>query len=206
MKPWLAHYDSGVRHSLAPYPEKTLLDYLDQLVRTRPDATALLFKGATVSYRRLDAEQRVRRGAGWSLGVRKGDRVALVLPNCPQFFIAEFGAWKIGAVVVAVNPTYSERELEHVLAATRTETVVTLTPFYDRVKRVQPRCRVRRVIATSIKEYLPPLLRLLFTLFKEKKEGHRIAIAGDDSWFGALSAHTPVAAPAPSRSPRTTER
>ena len=72
-----------------------------------------------------------------ALGVRKGDRVALLLPNCPQFLIAEFGAWKAGAVVVALNPTYSERELEHALDSMRVETAVTLTPFYERLKRVQ---------------------------------------------------------------------
>ena len=149
---------------------------------------ALLFKGATVSYGQLDTESTAFAAALWSLGVRKGDRVALLLPNCPQFLIAEFGAWKTGAVVVAVNPTYTERELEQVLDSTRAETVVTLTPFYERVKRVQGRAGVKRVIATSIKEYLPAALRLLFTLFKEAKDGHRITLAADDFWLQDLLA------------------
>ena len=83
------------------------------------DKAALLFKGATVSYGQLDAESTAFAAALASLGVRKGDRVALLLPNCPQFLVAEFGAWKAGAVVVALNPTYSERELEQALDATR---------------------------------------------------------------------------------------
>ena len=119
MKPWLAHYDSDVPASLAPYPEKTLVDYLRSLAREHGDKTALLFKGRTVSYGQLDDESTAFAAALWSLGVRKGDRVAVLLPNCPQFFVAEFGAWKIGAVVVGVNPTYSERELEQVLDSTR---------------------------------------------------------------------------------------
>ena len=186
MKPWLTHYDSDVRPSLSPYPDKTLLDYLIALARDNSNATALLFKGSTVSYGRLDRESTAFAAALWDLGVRKGDRVAILLPNCPQFFVAEFGVWKIGAIVVAVNPTYSERELEQILESTRAETVVTMTPFYNRLKSVQGRTGVKRIIATSIKEYLPGALRLLFTLFKEAKEGHRITLAKDDLWLQDL--------------------
>jgi long-chain acyl-CoA synthetase len=183
---WLNNYDSGVRHSLAPYPEKTLVDYLDQLAGGHADKPAVLFKGASMSYGQLDAESTAFAVALESMGVRKGDRVALVLPNCPQFLVAEFGAWKAGAIVVPLNPTYSEREIEQALDSTRAETVVTLTPFYTRVKAVQGRAGVRRVIATSIKEYLPGALRILFTLFKEKKDGHRITIAAGDLWLQDL--------------------
>jgi long-chain acyl-CoA synthetase len=186
MKPWLAHYDSDVRPSLAPYPDTTLVDYLEKLTRENGAATALLFKGATVSYEQLNRESNAFAAALWSLGVRKGDRVAVLLPNCPQFLVAEFGIWKVGAVVVGVNPTYSERELEQILDSTRAETIVTLTPFYTRVKAVQGRAGVKRIIATSIKEYLPPVLRLLFTLLKEAKEGHRITLANGDFWLQDL--------------------
>jgi long-chain acyl-CoA synthetase len=186
VKPWLSNYDQGVRHSLAPYPDKTLVDYLDQLAAGHGSKPALLFKGASMSYAQLDAESTALAAALEALGVRKGDRVAIVLPNCPQFLVAQFGAWKIGAIVVALNPTYSERELEQALESTRAETVVTLTPFYGRITSIQGRTAVRRVIATSIKEYLPPVLRLLFTLFKEKKGGHRVALQPQDLWLQDL--------------------
>jgi len=182
-KPWLAQYDADVKPSLAPYPQSTLIDYLDGLAREHGDRTALLFKGGTVSYGQLDAESTAFAAALWELGVRPGDRVALLLPNCPQFLVAEFGAWKVGAIVVAINPTYSEREMEHTLHSTRAETVVVLTPFYERIKRVQGRTGITRVFATSIKEYLPPALRVLFTLFKEKKEGHRVSLRAGDHWL-----------------------
>jgi len=185
-KPWLAHYDADVAHSLQPYPDKTLLDYLTPLAREHGAKPALLFKGSSVSYAQLNAESDAFAAALAAMGVRHGDRVALVLPNCPQFFVAEFGAWKAGAVVAPVNPTYTERELEVALNSTQAETVVTLTPFYARLKESQPRTRVRRVIATSIKEYLPPALRVLFTLFKEKKDGHRISIREGDVWLQDL--------------------
>ena len=167
VKPWLAQYDDDVPASLAPYPDRTLVDYLTTLATDHGDKTALLFKGRAVSYGELDAASTAFAAALSSLGIRKGDRVALLLPNCPQFLIAEVGAWKIGAVVVALNPTYTERELEGMLDATRAKTIVTLTPFYERVKRVQGRAGLEHVIATSIKEYLPAVLRMLFTILKE---------------------------------------
>jgi long-chain acyl-CoA synthetase len=185
-RPWLAHYDSDVAPSLKPYPEKTLLDYLKSLATEHADKPALLFKGATVSYGRLEAESDAFGAALVAMGVHKGDRVALLLPNCPQFLIAEFGIWKAGGIVVALNPTYSERELEQALDSTRSSMVVVLTPFYDRIKRVQGRTGVRTVIPTSIKEYLPKPLRLLFTLLKEKKDGHRITPQADDPWMWSM--------------------
>ncbi|MET0167888.1 MAG: long-chain fatty acid--CoA ligase [Vicinamibacterales bacterium] len=186
VRPWLAHYDADVAHSIAPYPDKTLIDYLADLSRAHGDRPAVLFKGASVSYRRLETQSDAFAAAVVSLGVRPGDRVALLLPNCPQFMVAQFGIWKAGGVVVALNPIYSERELEAALESTGAVLAIALTPFYGRVKAVQRRTRLRGVIATSIKEYLPPALRLLFTVFKEKKDGHRITIAAGDMWFQDL--------------------
>ena len=186
VRPWLAYYDADVAHSIAPYPDKTLIDYLADLSRAHGDRSAVLFKGASVSYRLLETQSDAFAAAVASLGVRFGDRVALLLPNCPQFMIAQFGIWKAGGVVVALNPIYSERELETALESTGAVLAIALTPFYARVKAVQRRTRLRGVIATSIKEYLPPALRLLFTVFKEKKDGHRITIAAEDMWFQDL--------------------
>ena len=185
-KPWLAQYDADVPQSLQPYPHKTLLDYLAALAAEHASRPALLFKGAEMSYAQLHRDSNAFAAALAALGVRHGDRVALVLPNCPQFFVAEMGAWKTGAIVCPVNPTYTERELESSLNSTGAQTVITLTPFYARLKEVQSRTAVRTVIATSIKEHLPPLLRVLFTLFKEKPEGHRISIAQGDHWLQDL--------------------
>ena len=186
MKRWLAQYDPDVAPSLAPYPDRTLLDYLADLARDHGDKPALLFKGASMSYAELESQSDAFAAALASRGVRPGDRIALLLPNCPQFLVAQFGIWKAGGIVVALNPIYTERELEAALTSFGASLVIALTPFYQRVKNVQARTSVRRVIATSIKEYLPAVLRVLFTLFKEKKDGHRIALASDDLWFQAL--------------------
>jgi long-chain acyl-CoA synthetase len=183
---WLAHYDADVPPSLHPYPADTLIDYLARLAADHGDRPALLFKGSQVTYRQLEDESNAFAAGLIAAGVKPGDRVAIVLPNSPQFVIAEFGAWKAGAMIVALNPTYSERELEHALESMRVETVVTLTLFYERINRVRGRTNVQRVIATSIKEYLPPVLRVLFTVFKEKKEGHRVALKPGDLWLQDL--------------------
>jgi len=188
--PWLAHYDAGVPSTLGPYPDRTLLDWVSDEARRRPRAAALLFKGATTTYGDLERLSDACAAAFTALGVRQGDRVALLLPNCPQFLIAELGAWKIGAIVAPLNPIYTEHELEGPLVDHGIETIVTLTRFYQRVKRVQPRTPLRRVIATNIKEYFPPLLRALFTLARERRDGDRVSLApGDYAFPKLLAAH-----------------
>jgi long-chain acyl-CoA synthetase len=181
-----AQYDPGVRASLAPYPQRTLLDYLADAVRERPEHPAVLFKGRALTCAELDRLSDAFAAALVTLGVRKGDRVALILPNSPQFMIAELGAWKIGATVVPLNPMYTEHELQDALSQTGAEIVVALTPFVARVKACQSRTRVRLVIATNIKEYLPPLKQVLFTLFRERSGGHRIRLGPGDLWFRDL--------------------
>jgi long-chain acyl-CoA synthetase len=184
--PWLAHYDAGIPTTLAPYPHRTSLDYLADLAHTAPESPALLFKGARMTYGELAAQSDACAAAFHALGVRRGDRVGLLLPNCPQFFVAQFGAWKIGAIVSPLNPIYTEHELEGPIRDHGVETVLTLTRFYARVKRVQARAGVRRVIATNIKEHFPAVLRVLFTLFREKKEGDRVTLAPGDHDFAHL--------------------
>jgi len=185
-RPWLAHYDPGVPATLGAYPPRTLLDYIDDGVRERPGNPALLFKGRAMSLGELDTLSTAFANVLIGLGVTKGDRVAVLLPNSPQFFIAELGAWKIGAILVPLNPIYTEDELVGPLTDTSPKVVLTLTPFYERVKHVQVRAGVPHVIATSIKEYFPALTSLLFTLFMEKKHGHRITLQPGDHWLQDL--------------------
>ena len=118
--------------------------------------------------------------------IAKGERVALLLPNCPQFIIAELGAWKIGAIVAPLNPTYTDREIEAPIAEHEIGTIVTLTRFYDRVRSLQQRIGLRHIIATNIKEYFPPVLRLLFTIARERRDGDRVTLAKGDHRFADL--------------------
>ena len=183
---WLANYDEGVPSTLEPYPSRSLTDYLRESAGRWPDRPALLFKGSTITYRRVEEQSNALGAALREMGVRRGDRVGICLPNCPQFLIAEFAAWKVGAIVCPFNPTYSEREMEEALQATGAETVIVLNRFYGKVKSIQSRTTVKRVIATGIKEYLPWTLRIAYTLLKEKKEGERINVAAEDFRFARL--------------------
>jgi long-chain acyl-CoA synthetase len=181
--PWTRHYDPEVPPTLEPYPAKTLVDFVRENARVQPNAPAIFFKGTTLTNAQLERLSDAFAAYITAAGIRKGDRVALVLPNCPQFLIAEIGAWKAGATVLPLNPLYTAGELRDPLVTAGVRLVVTLTPFYTRLKELQRDTPVQRIVATNIKEYLPPLLRVLFTLFKEKKAGHRIPLAPGDEWF-----------------------
>src|SRR3989339_602916 len=101
---WLKNYDAEVPHSLEPYPQKTLIDYVDEATRERPDATMLIFKKRKISYAEVQKASDELAAALAAKGVKKGDRVALIMPNCPQAIIARLGAWKVGGILVHINP------------------------------------------------------------------------------------------------------
>ena len=202
-KPWFKSYDPGMPHTLRPYPESTLLEAVRETVKLRPEHTALIFKGRRMSYAELERLSNAFGTALVHLGVQKGDRVALLIPNSPQAIIAQLGAWKAGAIVCPINSLYTTSELEFALREVEAETVVVLTPFYAKVKELQERSGVKRIIATNIKDHLAPHLRLLFTLLKEKKEGHYIQLQpGDYSMSELLERNANAAPPTVAVGPR----
>jgi long-chain acyl-CoA synthetase len=195
-KPWFKSYDPGMPHTLRPYPERTLLETVRDTVGLRPKATALIFKGRRMSYAGLEQLSDAFGTALVNLGVTKGERVALLIPNSPQAIIAQLGAWKAGAIVCPINSLYTPPELEFALSEVGAKTVVVLTPFYPKVKALQERCGVVRIITTNIKDHLALPLRLMFTLLKEKKEGHRIQLQpGDFSMNELLKRHAGASRP-----------
>ena len=201
LTPWLGHYDPGVAQTLAPYPRRTLLDYISESAARMPKHPAILFKGSTITYGELERLSDACAAAFSAIGVTRGDRLAFMLPNCPQFVIAELAAWKIGAVVAPLNPLYAEDEIESALRESGATALICLTRYYARVKQAQPRTSVRTVIATNIKEYFPATLRLLFTLFREKRDGDRVSVGKGDYEFASLL--TKYAGTTPTRAPIT---
>ena len=203
-KPWLKHYDEGVPATI-DYPPIPLDQFLTDAAAKHPDHTAIIF-GAAVGSRVLDApltygqlDDLVNRFAAGlqEMGVQKGDRVAIMLPNCPQFVIAAYGTWRIGGIAVCCNPLYVPREVEHLINDSGTETMVVMSSLYERVKSIRAETGLKRVIVTNVKEYFPGLLKFLFTLTKEKKEGHRVDISGDaDTYWFQNVLHSVTAAPA----------
>ncbi len=168
---WRRHYEGGVPYSLE-YPEYVVPDFLEESARTHPRRAMLVFAGRRLSYAHVNALADRFAGGLLSLGVRPGDRVVIQLPNCPQFPIAFYGALKAGAVAVPVNPLYRGQDLAGILADSGARVLVTLSKFYPAVREVRGDAPVEKVVVTGIKEYLPARLRALFTLFKERKEGH----------------------------------
>jgi long-chain acyl-CoA synthetase len=185
-KPWLANYDPGVPETLHPYPHITLLDHVRETTEKRPDHTALIFKGERISFGELMWRSDALAHALIANGVKKGDRVAIIMPNTPQYVIAEFAIWKAGGIVASINPLYTGPELEHALKECGAETAIVMTLFYDKVKAAQKKTALKRVIATNIREYLPKALMVAFMLLKEKKEGHRVSLRDGDLWFAEL--------------------
>jgi long-chain acyl-CoA synthetase len=180
--PWLEHYDLGVPRSIGSYPEATLVDVLRDRARSEPHAVALIFKGRRISVSELDRASDALAHGLERLGIQRGDRVGLVLPNAPQFVVAMLATWKLGAICAPQNPIYTDREFEASLAVSDPKVLVVLTPFYERVKRVY----AKQILATNIKEYFPPALRALFTWFREKRDGHRITLRDGDRWLQEL--------------------
>jgi long-chain acyl-CoA synthetase len=162
-RPWLDFYERGVPHSLS-YPETTLGNVLAKTAERFPDRAALLFYGRKISYRELDTLANRFAHALSSLGIRKDDRVALMLPNIPQMVISYYGALRTGAVAVPTNPLYREHELEVQLKNSGAETLVAVDMFYPVIAPVLPKTAVKHLILCNIKDYLPFPLNLLYPI------------------------------------------
>lgn len=184
-KPWLAHYDEDVPHHI-DYPQVPIFHFLEESAQKYPDRACTIFKGARISFAEMNRITNALANALVKMGIKKGDRVGIFMPNTPQFVMAYFAILKAGGVVVATNPLYSHHEIEHQLNDAGVEVMFVMTNFYKTIKEVQPKTRVRKIIATNIKETLPSLLRILFTLTKEKKDGHAVKLANGDVWMKDL--------------------
>jgi long-chain acyl-CoA synthetase len=188
-KPWLKSYEDGVP-STVEVPKQPLHNMLEVSSSKYPERPALIFKGREITYRELNKLADTLASALVANGFKKGDRAVIYMVNMPQFVISYYGILKAGGIVIATNPLYSERELEHQLVDCGAETVIVMSLYYQRLKNVQQRGRtnIKRVIVTNIKEYLPFKLRLLFSIAKDRQEGHKVDLHTGDIWFQDLLA------------------
>ena len=174
--PWFKSYDEGVRHSLAPYPDITLLDIIAETTREMPDHTFMYFKDRYFSYKEASRLFEVMASALMASGVRKGDRVASMLLNTPQQLIGAFGTMMAGGIYVPLNPLYNDDELVHTLTTVEAEVIVVWDLLYANVKKIQPRTKIKTVIATSLEDYMLP----------EAKKSHTIPMEKGDVWMDEL--------------------
>ncbi|WP_026369988.1 long-chain-fatty-acid--CoA ligase [Kallotenue papyrolyticum] len=176
---WFHHYEPNVPHTLT-YPDIPLHQFLTDSARRYPDNIATRFAlkylfggklliGGTLTYRQLEDNANRFAAALMELGVKPGDRVAVMLPNSPQFVIAFYGALKAGATVVNVNPTYTAHELETQLSDAGAETIILLNLLYRRFEQARPRTPIKRAIVTQIFDLLKPPARQLVQRAQRKE-------------------------------------
>ena len=171
------HYPEGVPRDL-PLCSETLVDVLARSARRFSRRPALYFFGKTVSYREChDLVERFATGLA-TLGIRKGDRVALCLPNSPQAVIAYFGILRAGGIVVACNPTYTEHELSHQLRDAGARAIVVFDQMYQKIEHLN----LELIIVTRITDFMTTIARYMY----HHRNGHRspeIPIGGTTLWF-----------------------
>jgi long-chain acyl-CoA synthetase len=174
-RPWLDHYPDGVPYTmgLPPVPMHRLLR---SAARRFPLRIALIYEGGRMTYRRLNRESSRLANLLRALGVARGDRVLILLPNLPQTVIAYFGTLKAGAVVVFTTPLSEPDELARQVRDSGARVLVTLTRLADTVRTVKAATQLEHVIFTNVKDYLPEPRRTWFTLTREAREGHRLRL------------------------------
>jgi len=148
-KVWFKSYDQNVRQHI-DYPDLTMPQFLDRSAKNLPERDAVIFAGVKLSYPTLAAMVNKIAAALADLGIKKGDRVAIMSPNCPQYIVGFMATLKLGAIVVQVNPMYVERELEHVLNDSEAETIIAYDAFYPRIKNVQNVTQLKNVILFAL--------------------------------------------------------
>lgn len=168
-RPWLKHYERGVPEKI-DYEPVTLVDILERSVNHYTDNTALIFQGYKVTYREF--EEMVNRFATClhNFGVRKGDAVAILLPNLIPTVVAYYAVLRLGAITVMNNPLYSDYELEHQFNDSGAKVLITLDLLGDRMIDLRPKTKINQIVYTTIGDYLPFPKNLLFSLVGKLKK------------------------------------
>ncbi|WXB90649.1 AMP-binding protein [Metabacillus sp. FJAT-53654] len=167
-KPWLHHYPAEVPHEIT-IDEKPLYEYLQHAADEFPTKTAIHFLGKELSYSELYNQSLKLANYLQSLGLQKGDRVSIMLPNCPQAVISYYGVLFAGGVVVQTNPLYMERELEYQLKDSESTFMVTLDLLYPKASKMKALTSLKHIIVTSIKDFLPFPKNLLYPFVQKKQ-------------------------------------
>lgn len=199
-KPWLKHYDPSVPTDIS-YPEVPLWKLLEQSAAKYPDHIALEFLGTNIGYRVLWESVLKFAQVLKNQGLKPGDRVAIMLPNCPQFVIAFYGTLVAGGVCVNVNPLYTPRELRHQLTDAGAETLIILDMLWPRYAEIENEVGIKNVYTTGIQDYLGFPKNFLFPI-KARREKRWVNLPNHpkrQDFKSAFKAATPVSEPHPSQ-------
>ncbi|HYB65107.1 MAG TPA: AMP-binding protein [Steroidobacteraceae bacterium] len=189
-KIWLKSYPPYVPAEVNPAQLRSLKQLLEETCARHADRAAYLFMGATITYGELDTLSRAFGAWLQQNGFRKGDRIAIMLPNCPQYPIAMFGALRAGLIVVNTNPLYTAPELEHQLTDAGATGIVVLENFAHVVEKVLPHTQVKSVLVTAVGDFLsfPKSAIVNFVVRRVKKQVQPWHIASAISFKGAVKA------------------
>jgi long-chain acyl-CoA synthetase len=191
-RPWYKHYVGGTPEEIS-IPDGPLWHQLDQAVEEFPENVALYFEGVKVTYRELGELVNKAANAFSKLGVKKGDTVAIMLPNCPQFVIAYFGALKCGAIITPVNPLAKPKELRVYLQDTGAKTIVVLNFFYAVVEAVRQESNLENVIVTAAWDMMSKIKQILAprTVYKKEMKEVPPLREGDHLWNNFIAGGVP---------------
>lgn len=178
-KPWLKFYDDEVPETLE-IPPFTIPDLLKNAAQKHPNQTATVFLGARLTYSQLQQQVDKLAAALHALGVSKGDRVAIMMPNCPPTVIAYYAALSLGAVTVMTNPLYVERELEHQWGDAGVKLVISLDLFWPQIEAVKQKVPISHVILGGIQDYMP-LIKKTLTPLELRRRGKWVNVNYSDT-------------------------
>lgn len=170
-RPWIKNYEAQVSPSIK-IPEIAMTALLDEAVRDCPDQPFIVYYGRVIKYRQFDKLVTRFTNALYQLGVRRGSPVSIILPNVPQYLIAHWAVWRLGGIVIPINPLYTKRELERQLLECHSETVIVLDSIYPRIKALKNNDLFRNIIICSIADFLPAMLRALYPFRGRKDRPH----------------------------------
>jgi long-chain acyl-CoA synthetase len=189
-KPWLKSYEKGVPESIQ-YEEICMPDILNRIAKKLPDRPALIFQGTTISFEQL--KEMVDRFATCltDFGVKKGEAVAILLPNIIPCVAVYYAILKIGGIVVMNNPLYSDRELEHQFNDSGAKVLITLDVLANRMIDLRPRTKIKQIVHTCIGDYLPAVKRVLGRWLKKYPFGEVKAAPDVYLWKDCLQKYAP---------------
>lgn len=190
--PWLNHYPPEIPHSLE-YPDCLLQGFLEKAYRAKPAHVALRFLGKNITYHRLYQDSLSLGNALRHLGVKKGTRVAIMLPNCPQTVISYYACLFADGIVVFINPLAQEQELVHLLQDSGAELIIALDLAYPKIARIKVKTALKRIIMTGLQEYLPFPKNILYRFAQSKQRHKPLAdIEKTHSFAQLLKRHQPT--------------
>lgn len=193
IKRWHVHYPDEIPKSI-DYDEKPLYSYLEESASKFPKKKALYFMGKEMDYEELFNQAKQFANYLQSIGLEKNDKVAIMLPNCPQSVISYYGILMAGGIVVQTNPLYTERELEYQVRDSETKVIICLDVLLPRVTKVQGKTDIKHKIVTGIKDYLPFPKNLIYP-FIQKREYNMVVKAEEsndtDLWQNIMKTSEP---------------